>query len=122
MAVLAIIGVFMAFALPAYFGYIERAKKQRVKSDIRTLETAIETYNSDTNRYPETLEDLIRPPFDEKIRSKWIENSYLKKNEVPEDPWGTEYAYRLPGDGRRYDLFSYGPNGENAPEDEWIWG
>ena len=121
MAVLFIIAIFAAVAVPAYLSYIERSKRQRVRSDIRVIKTALTTYNMDTNRWPETLEDLVRPPFDEKIKSKWVPGGYLSKDEVPEDPWGSEYAYRHPGDGRPYDLFSYGPNGESAPEDEWMW-
>ena len=45
-----------------------------------------------------------------------IENSpkwngpYLDK-EVPVDPWGKAYVYRLPGEGKEYDIISYGEDG-----------
>lgn len=121
MFVVMIIGIIAAIATPAYMSWVHRSRMLSAKQTIKTINGAINTYNMDTSRWPETLEDLVRPPFDEKARSKWTQGGYFASTEVPNDPWGAEFVYRrTTGVGKPYELFSYGPNGEEAPEEEWI--
>ena len=50
--VVAIIAILAAIAVPNFLEAQTRAKVARVRSDQRTLATALETYNLDNNGYP----------------------------------------------------------------------
>lgn len=52
--VVAIIAILAAIAVPNFLEAQVRAKVSRVKSDIRTVATAVESYRVDNNRYPPT--------------------------------------------------------------------
>jgi len=51
--VVAIIAILAAIAVPNFLEAQTRAKVSRVKSDMRTIATAMESYSVDTNVYPE---------------------------------------------------------------------
>ena len=122
LAVLVIMAIFASFAIPAFRDNRERARVQKAKNDLQVLETAIIAFNMDTNKDPESLEDLVRPPMDDRLKERWKPSGYLKRKELPVDPWENEYVYkRTPGQVNPYELFSYGANGEDAPESEWIF-
>lgn len=53
--VVAIISILAAIAVPNFLEAQIRAKVSRVKADMRTIATALETYHVDNNRYPETF-------------------------------------------------------------------
>ena len=50
--VVAIIGILAAIALPNFLDAQVRSKVSRVKSDLRTIATALEAYSADNNCYP----------------------------------------------------------------------
>lgn len=53
MVVIAIIIILAAIAIPNYLSMTARAKRSRVASDFAALATALETYRTDWNEYPE---------------------------------------------------------------------
>jgi general secretion pathway protein G len=55
---------------------------------------------------------VVRPPSE----ARW-DGPYLKKN-VPHDPWGNPYVYRIPGEHGEYDLLSHGKDGQPGGEAE----
>ncbi len=57
--VVAIIAILAAIAVPNFLEAQVRAKVSRVKSDQRSLATAIESYYTDWNRYPNDLSHLL---------------------------------------------------------------
>jgi general secretion pathway protein G len=83
-----------------------------------SINTPLEAYKISMGRYPNTQEGLIaliHPPTGDKGRWK---GPYLKKNEIPEDPWGNQYQYRCPGihNPRGYDIWSWGAGGEESED------
>lgn len=62
--VVAIIAILAAVAVPNFLEAQVRAKVARVKTDMRTLATAMETYRLDNSGYPEYAV-IITPPGDE---------------------------------------------------------
>ena len=121
MVTLAIIAIFAAFAVPKYFTYQERVKKEKAHNDIGALTTAVEAFEADTDVYPETLRDLVRPPLEESIRAKWSKGGYIKKDKLPEDPWKHAYVYKLTPEGQEpFEIYSYGPEGPDSPQEKWI--
>jgi general secretion pathway protein G len=115
MIAVTILGILAALAGTAVFGYLARARVTSAKSTLKILDQAIVMFNADTGLYPETLRDLVKKPANEKAASNWLEGGYLKKKEVPLDPWGHKYQYRVTPDAENpFELYSYGPGGKNA--------
>ena len=96
-----------SFAVPAFNGYVERARVARAVSDIGTLSLKLHRWQRDTNALPADLAEA---------------------GLSGDDPWGRPYVYvrandgnaRLRKDRRRaslntdFDLYSLGPDGESA--------
>ena len=59
LVVMAIIGTLLAIAVPRYFRSLEHARETVLKQDLAILREAIDKYNSDLNKYPEKLSDLV---------------------------------------------------------------
>jgi general secretion pathway protein G len=59
LVVMAIIGTLLSIAVPRYFHSLERARETVLRQDLSILREAIDKYNSDLNKYPEKLTDLV---------------------------------------------------------------
>ncbi|MDP3889130.1 MAG: type II secretion system major pseudopilin GspG [bacterium] len=120
MIAITIMGILAAIIVPNFMSYLQKARISNTKATIRTFEQAITMYQADMAQYPTALRDLIKQPADEKAAKKW-QGPYLKKKDVPQDPWGNKYQYRpTPEAENPYELYSYGPKGKGAPKQEWI--
>ncbi len=53
--VIAIIGILAAIAIPNLLNALQRGRQKRTMADIRTLATAIESYNIDNSIYPTAI-------------------------------------------------------------------
>jgi type II secretion system protein G len=53
--VIAIIGILAAIAIPNLLNALQRGRQKRTMADIRTLATAIESYNVDNSSYPAAI-------------------------------------------------------------------
>jgi len=96
------------------FRNVEKGRQTVAKQQIVEFESVLDLYRLDVGRYPSTQEGLqalrVRPPGAE----NW-DGPYLKKD-VPPDPWGRLYAYRLPGQHGDFDLLSFGADGQEGGE------
>jgi general secretion pathway protein G len=110
LVVIVIIGLLVSYVGPRYFSQIGKSEVSAAKAQIDALEKALDQYRLDTGRYPTSevgLSGLMTRPNNE---PKW-NGPYLKK-EVPLDPWGKAYIYKIPGERGEYDLMSYGKDGQ----------
>jgi general secretion pathway protein G len=114
-----IMAIIAALVVPQVFNYLKKSKKQATKVALSNVQNAIETLQSDTGSYPTTLGDLTTRPVDQKTASRW-EGPYLKNE--PKDGFNNELVYILSPKGTQppYELYSWGPNGEGSPQEEWI--
>ena len=116
LVVMVIIGLLAGYVGPKYFSQIGKSEVKAAKAQIDALGKAIDQFWLDTGHYPSMEEGLgalaTRPPNE----PKW-DGPYLQKN-VPADPWGRAYVFKIPGDHREYDLFSYGKDGQPGGEAE----
>lgn len=120
MIVILIIGLITGVVGPALMGRYRKAQKTTAKSTIRSLKTAITNYQLDIGQYPSRLRDLVKKPTDEAVAKKWDEK-FLEADEVPRDPWGNNFVYKVTGKADKpYELYSYGPSGKGAPKSEHI--
>ena len=110
LVVMVIIGLLAGYVGPKYFAQVGKSEVKATRAQMDALEKALDQYRLDTGHYPKTeqgLAALITRPANE---PKW-DGPYLKKN-VPLDPWGNAYVYRIPGEHGEFDLLSYGKDGQ----------
>ena len=88
-------------------------------SDIQAIGLALQSYESRALRKPTTEQGLIalvEKPTIEPVPENY--RSFMK--EMPKDPWGQEYKYRIPAQNSKddYDVWSIGPDGKDGTEDD----
>lgn len=121
--VLVILAVLAAIVIPKFSGRSQQAKETAAKSQIASMEMALDAFEVDTGFYPSGnngLNALIDPPSN---APNW-RGPYLKKG-IPLDPWGNPYTYSYPGRNNPsgYDLMSVGPDGRAGGDDDITnWG
>ena len=115
LVVLAILGMLAALVGPQVLNQLGGAKSKSALIQIRDLEQALELYKLDVGRFPnseEGLSALVDAPNDAK-------GSYLKKEQIPLDPWGNSFEYRYPeANSSRYKIISYGSDGRAGGDGE----
>ncbi|RZO79301.1 MAG: type II secretion system protein GspG [Halieaceae bacterium] len=110
LVVLAILGMLAALVGPQVLNQLGGAKSKSAAIQISDLEQALEIYKLDVGRFPSSsqgLEALVSEPSG--VRG-W-NGPYLKKGELPLDPWGNPYEYRYPGQGNGPEITSLGGDG-----------
>jgi general secretion pathway protein G len=115
--VMAIIAVLAALVAPRLIDEFGTSQRRAAEAQIDMLSTALDSYRLDNGRYPSEergLKALVEKP---EGLDTW-QGPYLQRREVPTDPWGTPYQYNKPAErgGIDYDLYSYGPDGEEGGE------
>ena len=111
MVVVIIIGILAAMVAPQVIGNVDKAEIARAKSDIATIEQALNLYRLDNFSYPtaeQGLDALVTKPNDPNIRN-WAAGGYLKS--IPRDPWGRTYQYLIPGNHGEFDVYTLGADG-----------
>lgn len=115
MVYLMIVGI-LAGGIFGITKFIGRARRSTTESVLRTVNSNIIMYRDDTGMYPNTLDDLAVNPGIKNWKGPYLDNGN------PKDGWGEPIQYILKAQKGKdaYDLFSYGPNKEGSPEEEWI--
>ena len=112
MIVVVILGLLATIIMPRILNRPEQARRMKAKVDIRSIESALALFKTDTGRFPTTSEGLDVLVSNPGIKG-YNTDCYLDKS--PSDPWGNKYVYISPGvHSRDYDLESYGKDGEDG--------
>lgn len=117
LVVLVILGLLAALAGPRVMKYLGGAKSDTAKLQVEELASAMDLYKLEVGRYPTTeegLEALVKAPGGV---TGW-NGPYLKKKEVPKDPWGNSFHYAAPGQHGAFDLYSLGADNQEGGEGE----
>lgn len=118
LVVIAIIGLLAAYVGPKYFSQVGKSEVTVAKAQIESFGKALDNYRLDVGRYPTTEEGLKALTVKPGNSAKW-NGPYLRK-EVPLDPWGHAFVYKLTDQGD-ISLMSFGrdgkPGGAGADED-----
>ncbi|MDO6746795.1 type II secretion system major pseudopilin GspG [Gilvimarinus sp. 1_MG-2023] len=117
LVVLAIIGLLAGLVGPKVLNQLGGAKTDTAGVQIRDFEQALEIYMLDTGKFPATeqgLEALVKDPGGV---AGW-DGPYLRRNELPQDPWNNDYEYKFPGENGQFDVLSYGADGRPGGEGE----
>lgn len=117
MVVVVILAVLAGLVLPQVTGQSDKARVKTTETALSATSNAIDMFRVDNGRYPTTqegLKALITPPQGAK---NWPDGGYVKGG-MPKDGWDNELQYVAPGtEGRAYDLFSLGADGQEGGED-----
>jgi general secretion pathway protein G len=111
LVVLAILGMLAALVGPQVLNQLGGAKSKSAAIQIRDFEQALELYKLDVGRFPrsgEGLQALVRQPSG----ARGWNGPYLKKDDVPDDPWGNPYEYRVSGSS--IEITSLGSDGRQG--------
>jgi general secretion pathway protein G len=126
MVVIMILGLLIALVAPSVLGNQDKAMVQKARADIAALGSALKMYKLDNFRYPNTeqgLQALVVKPNSAPVAKYYREDGYIDK--LPNDPWGTPYQYRYPGQRAKIDIYSFGAdgteNGEGYDADIGSW-
>ena len=114
LAVIAILGLIAAFAVPQVLKWVSGARSDSARIQIEALGGSIDLYRLEVGSFPPTLEALVVKPSGQ---DRW-DGPYIKKKVLPKDPWGNDYIYRYPGDNGDYDLMSLGADNSEGGEGE----
>ena len=121
LAVIAILGLIAAFAVPQVLKWVSGARSDSARIQIEALGASIDLYRLEVGSFPPTLDALVEKPSGV---DRW-DGPYIKKKVIPKDPWGNDYVYRYPGDNGEYDLMSLGSDnsvgGEGEQKDIASW-
>jgi general secretion pathway protein G len=112
----AIIAVLATLVGPRLFGQLDRSRVTAAQTQIRMIESALDTMRLDIGRYPTEQEglELLHTPTDS-IAGLWT-GPYMDGG-IPSDPWGNPYRYRpaaTPAD--RGQVFSLGADNAEGGE------
>lgn len=120
LVVIVIIGILAAVVGPRLFGKTDQAKVSAAKQQIEAFVSALEMYQMDNGSYPSSeqgLKALVQKPSGKPEATNW-RGPYMKKKEVPLDPWGNPYQYASPGKHNtdQFDLSSFGKDAKEGGE------
>ncbi len=122
LVVIVIIGMLASYVGPKYFAQIGKSEVTVAKAQLEGLSKAVDTFRIDVGRFP---------TVDEGLHALWIKpgnapgwnGPYLKKD-VPLDPWGRPYIYKI-GDAASpsgvvtdYQIISLGKDGQSGGSGE----
>ena len=117
LVVIIILGLLASLVGPRLFGRVGQSKQATAKAQIELLGAGLDQYRLDVGSYPPSaagLSALVQNPN----VPNW-NGPYLKKNAVPQDPWGKPYLYKCcPGDHGDYDIWTFGADGAPGGEGE----
>ena len=123
LVVVVIIGLLAAYVGPRYFSQIGKSEAKVAKAQIDAFEKALDQYRIDIGHFPSQEQGLAVLVTTSPGEAKWA-GPYLKKD-VPKDPWGRAYEYRIPGQRNDFDIISYGrdgrPGGQGEDADVTSW-
>ncbi len=118
--VLVILGVLAVMVVPRFAGRSEQARVTAAKNDLARLVVALDSFEIDNGRYPDSSEGLaalVRRPNNV---TNWTGPYLQNVQSEPKDPWGNPYRYVYPSRRNEggYDLYSIGPDGQEGTDDD----
>ncbi|TDY51434.1 general secretion pathway protein G [Paraburkholderia rhizosphaerae] len=116
LVVLVIIGMLAALVGPRYFSQLGKSQVTVAHAQIDVFTKAVDNFRLDVGRYPTAQEGLTALVVKPANADKWA-GPYLKK-EVPPDPWGHPYVYKIPGAKSDYAIISNGPDNQSGTSAE----
>mgnify|MGYP001564918301 CR=1 FL=1 len=122
MVVITILGLITAIVTVNVMDRLEKARLDTGKTQIKSLEQALEQYRLDNGSYPSTeqgIQALVAAPSFGKVPKRYPSGGYLTGGKMPKDPWGEIFIYSSPGaEGHPYEISSKGSDTQVGTEDD----
>ena len=110
MVVVVILSVLATVVTVSVSDYLVKGKQTAARNEIAQIASALELFYLDNDRYPSNDEGL----------AKLKENSTAHPNGILQgdllDPWNNAYAYVYPGLHGKFDVVSFGADGQEGGE------
>lgn len=113
--VLIILGTIMGFLAPRIFGNVERANQAQAKAKMEQLAGQLEIMRLEVGRYPNSSEGLASLVTKPAGMEKW-NGPYIKDAAALKDPWGNDFKYASPAEGKPFSIVSLGSDGKDGGE------
>ena len=117
LVVLMILGLLAGLVGPRVLKQLGGAKSDTAQLQIAEFSSGLDLFYLEVGRYPTTEEGLDALVSEPAGAPNW-NGPYLRKNDVPSDPWGQGYQYRYPGENGDFDLYSLGRDNVDGGKDE----
>lgn len=118
LVILVILALMAGLVGPQVMRYLGESKTKTAQVQIEELVSAMDLYRLDVGSYPSTAQGLQALVVQPAGVERW-NGPYLRRREVPVDPWGNPYLYRAPGEhSTPFDIWSYGADGRPGGEGE----
>ena len=109
LVVLTVIGLLLSFVAPMVLDRPNQARQLKVTNDLQAIKAALSLYYVDNGVLPtdgQGLQPLLG-----------TETSFQYLEDMPADPWGNDYQYRVRGTGQAI-IISLGPDGKIGGDDD----
>lgn len=113
MIVVGIIMLLAGVAIPIAMKQLGKGQRAAAVMQIEGFDNAIIQFQIDTGKIPKDLNELVSNPGNQ----KW-KGPYLKKKEIPKDPWGNDYVYESGTGISGYKITCYGSDGTAGGADQ----
>lgn len=111
--IIIVIAIIAALSVVTFGGlrYLQKAKESTTRTKLASLDAMIDQYNSQMQRYPTDLHELIEGPNEPALRKRWGE-AIASESDL-QDGWNQPFVYELLAKGSRppYRLYSIGSSG-----------
>jgi general secretion pathway protein G len=113
LVVITIIALIMSLVGPRVLNYLTESKVKAARIQMQSFSSALDLLYLDTGRYPSSAEGLTALVKPTSAMAGW-NGPYLKGGSVPNDPWGKPYLYRSPAERSKFEIMSYGADGQEG--------
>jgi general secretion pathway protein G len=103
-----IVAILAAVVVPRVWRQVFKANAARAKSDATVIATQVKIYI--------TQNGLAALPQDFELSMLTDGVDPLLEKNALKDPWGNLFVLRVPGEGRDFDIISYGADGQPGGE------
>lgn len=97
LVVMAIVSILLTIAAPRYFSHMDRAREATLRQSLSVMRDAIDKFQGDTGKYPESLDELVTRRYLRSVPSDPLTDSSTTWIIVPPPP---------PAAGSVYDVHS----------------
>lgn len=111
MVVIVILGTLLALVGPNIYNALFAGNEHAARSQMANFEQALDQYKMKHKKYPSSLQVLTETDG---------RNPHPLLKQIPDDPWGTPYEYRLL-DRANFEIRSAGEDLELNTEDDIVW-